>query len=316
MLREISARIIGTLLAAIALSSLATNVYASTGAGTGILDTSEDKFGIMKVHPTAEGGREWFIDMENPKDGIFDPRTAIERQRDGSWRVSGEDNGKYQVRMNVYSPKPEQEWKNVEITGYAKVVRTLGHSPNDNSDLDNVLQWYGRSGEKHSDSNPCDGTSIKGRLHLDGRVGWKKEIWHSGGYTDERGTNRATEPLVMNYNSEGGYYYEGKWIGFKVVIYNIQNDTAVKMEAYIDEDATNEWKKVSELVDDGGWYADSKKFTQKDCNKERDHVLTEARPIVAFRSDKIEWDFKDLSVREIEPPVDVSSIPQFSFFGQ
>lgn len=252
--------------------------------------------------------------MDKPADGIFDPRASIEKEPDGSWRVSGHDNGKYQVRMNVYTPKGEEEWKNVEITGYAKVVRTVGHAPHE-SDIDNVLQWYGRSGTEHSDSNPCEGTSIKGRIHLDGQVGWKKEIWHAGGYTSERGVEKATDLLVSNQNSEGRYY-NGTWFGFKVIIYNIDSDSAVKMELYVDEHATNSWRKVSELVDDGGWYADAKKFGKADCGRSRDEVLTEAAPVVAFRSDDIVWDFKDLSVREIELPVQDSSILQSSFFSQ
>jgi hypothetical protein len=31
--------------------------------------------------------------------------------------VSREDNGKNQVRMNVYTPEAEEEWQNVEIIG-------------------------------------------------------------------------------------------------------------------------------------------------------------------------------------------------------
>jgi hypothetical protein len=312
VLEKTSTKIIGTAFAAVIFASLSGSAYATIG---GAHAAGEDDFGITKVYPTKEGGREWFIDMDDPEDEIFDPRATIEKQSDGSWRVSGHDNGKYQVRMNVYTPEGSEEWKNVEITGYAKVFRTVGHSSGAGSDLENVLQWYARSGAEHSDSDPCDGTSIKGRLHLDGTVGWKKEIWHTGGYTDERGAIKAIEPVVDERNSKGRYY-DGTWFGFKVVIYNIENDSAVKMEAYIDEHATNEWKKVSELVDDGGWYADSKKFGKEDCDRTRDHVLTEAGQVVAFRSDKIVWDFKDLSVREIQPPVQDSSVLQFAIFPQ
>jgi hypothetical protein len=98
------------------------------------------------------------------------------------------------------------------------------------------------------------------------------------------------------------------------VIYNIENDSAVKMESYIDEHAANERKKVNEPVDDGGWYADSKKFGKVDCDRARDQVLTEAGQVVAFRSDDIVWDFKDLSVKEIEPPTQDSSVLQFANF--
>lgn len=308
MPEEKSARIIWVSLAIMVVASLAGSAHAVIG---GAVAAGEDRFGITKVFPTVEGGREWFIDMDEPEDGTFDPRTAIEKQEDGSWRVSGHDNGKYQVRMNVYTPEGAEEWKNVEITGYAKIVRTTGHSSSAGSDLENVLQWYARSGEEHSDSDPCEGTSIKGRLHLDGSVGWKKEIWHTGGYTDERGVRKAVDPLLTEQNSKGRYY-DGGWFGFKVIIYNIDNDSAVKMEAYIDEHATDEWEKVSELVDDGGWYADKKKFGSENCGNARDHVLTEAGPVVAFRSDDFVWDFKDLSVREIGPTVQELSILQFS----
>jgi hypothetical protein len=31
-----------------------------------------DKFGIKKIYPTIEGGREWFVDMDNPfVDNLF-----------------------------------------------------------------------------------------------------------------------------------------------------------------------------------------------------------------------------------------------------
>ncbi len=276
----------------------------------------EDKFGASMVYPTKEGGREWFIDMDDPKDGTFDPRAKIARQEDGSWRISGQDNGKDQVRMNVYTPEGAEEWKNVEITAYARIVETLGHESYADSDLDNILQWYARSGEHHSESKPCDGTSIKGRLHLDGTVGWKKELWHTGGYTEESGISKASGKPLVERHDEKGRYYEGRWFGFKVVIYNADNGGAVRMEAYIDEHADNSWRKVSELVDDGGWSAASaKEFEKADCDKARDHVLTESGPVVAFRSDKIVWDFKNLSVREIEPAAqEPQAWPAFSAY--
>jgi hypothetical protein len=93
-----------------------------------------------------------------------------------------------------HTPKGSEEWKNVEITGYAKVVRTAQNLSDADSDLENFMQWYARSERKeHSDSNPCEGTLIKGRLHPDGTVGWKKEIWHAGGYTDQDGSDKVVQ---------------------------------------------------------------------------------------------------------------------------
>jgi hypothetical protein len=64
MLEEKSARIIGSALAAIIFISLSGSAYASVG---GALAAGEDGFGLTKVYPTKEGGREWFVDMDDPR---------------------------------------------------------------------------------------------------------------------------------------------------------------------------------------------------------------------------------------------------------
>jgi hypothetical protein len=76
------------------------------------------------------------------------------------------------------------------------------------------------------------------------------------------------------------------------------------MESYLDENANNNWRKVTELVDNGGWYADypDSVFYSVDCNRSKDYVVTNSGPIVTFRSDNIIWQFKELSVREIIVP--------------
>jgi hypothetical protein len=88
-------------------------------------------------------------------------------------------------------------------------------------------------------------------------------------------------------------------------MYNINNNsTAVKLESYLDDKNNNEWRKVTNLVDDGGWYANSsdKEFYSVDCGRPKDYIIANGGPIVTFRSDNTIWDFKNLSVREISPP--------------
>jgi len=191
--------------------------------------------------------------------------------------------------MNVITPPGQDEWKNVEMTGYVKVIDTVPEASS--SPEAAAIDWYARGG-RHSDSVPCEGTSLKGVLRINGLSGWQKEIWHTGGYTKTRAVVNATDPIL------------DKWIGWKVVIYNINNDTAVKMESYLDENANNDWRKVTELVDNGGWYADypDSVFYSVDCNRSKDYIITNSGPIVTFRSDNIIWQFKELSVREIYPP--------------
>jgi hypothetical protein len=245
-------------------------------------------FKIKEIYHTKLGGREWFIDMKNPaKDGIFDPGSSIEKQSDGSWRINGnfKSDGKNedQVRMAVGTRKGEEQWKNLEITGYARILSASSGS----DDLD----WYARGGTHRSDV-PCEGTAIKGTISVDGEVSWLKEIWHTGGYTRPKDVHKVTDSIL------------NRWIGWKVIMYNIHNNKTVKMEAYLDNNDDNHWKKVSDLVDDGGWYARSsnEEFYSTNCNKPKDYVITNSGPYVTFRSDNMDWEFADLSVREIEPP--------------
>ncbi len=245
-------------------------------------------FKIKEIYPTKSGGREWFIDMANPKaDKLFDPGSPIYKQPDGSWQIGGKDGSKNeedQVRMKIGTSEDEPEWKNVEITGYAKVL--WADSPSDHID------WYARGG-KHSSSVPCEGSALKGWISTEGTVSWIKEIWHTGGYTKARDTHKVTGSIV------------NRWIGWKVVMYNINNNKAVKMESYIDDNDNNIWKKVSEIVDNGGWFAKSSdiEFYSADCGRAKDYVITNSGPLVTFRSDNMMWDFSDLSVREIQPPM-------------
>jgi hypothetical protein len=227
------------------------------------LYTIQITFEPKEIYPTKQGGREWYLDINNPlEDEIFAPGTKITKLQDGSWLVGeGSSNGNYQVRMNAITPLGQDEWKNVEITGYVKVIDTASDD-DDAASPEGAINWYARGG-RHSDSVPCEGTSLKGISRINGLAGWQKGIWHTGGYTKTRAVVNVTDPILH------------KWIGWKVVIYNINNDTAVKMESYLDENANNNWRKVTELVDNGGWYADypDSVFYSVDCNRPKDYVL-------------------------------------------
>jgi hypothetical protein len=249
-----------------------------------------DKFGIREIYPTKPGGREWFINMGNPlSDGIFDPQSNISRQTDGSWRIGGKQTaGKFydEVRMNVNTPLVAQNWKNVEITGYAR-INAIDTKYNYTPNYD--LTWYARGG-RHNSHTPCEGTAYMGGIYADGHVGWKKEIWFTGGYTNERDYIKVTDSIIK------------RWIGWKVIMYNIENDSAVKLESYLDNNGTNNWTKVTDLLDNGGWYAKTSDsvFNSAHCDKPKDYIITNGGPIATFRSDDMVWDFRDLSVREIQ----------------
>ena len=245
-----------------------------------------DKFGIREIYPTKENGREWYVNMENPKDDqnfsiTFNPN--LTRQVDGSWRISVPV-----VRMNVKTLEGESNWKNVEMTGYVKIVSVIENSSN--KVIENDLTWYARGG-KHNPEFPCEATAYMGGLYDNGKVGWKKELWFVGGYTDEKQSNKVTNSLV------------NRWIGWKVVIYNVNNNSEVKLESYLDNTNSNYWVKVTNLVDDGGWYAKmpDSNFFAPGCYKDKDSIITNSGSTATFRSDNLIWDFKNLSIREIDP---------------
>jgi hypothetical protein len=270
-----------------------------------------DKFGITEIYPTKpNGGREWYINMSSPlNDKSFSLSGGSEKtsnsslanatssngqiikQPDGSYQVYGvRKTGKYDfsARMNVNTSDTNtaQWWKNIEMTGYTKVLSA--------SSIDAALDWYAR-GRMHTSSSPCEGIAYHAGLRADGSVYWQKEIWHTGGYTDFRSNITATHSLL------------GRWVGFKAVMFNINNDSAVRLQSYLDDAATNHWRKVADVVDNGGWYADTPNdlFYSANCGRSKDYIVTNPGPIATFRSDNMIWDFKDLSIREIQAPSEV-----------
>lgn len=292
-LRFLSLLLLGTYLLVFFLISEAESVDKSI--------ENLDKYDVTKIYPTKDNGREWYFNEADPwKDHVFYSDADLKKQSTHTWRASGEEksgDSRGQVRLNIGTLEGEEEWKNVEITGYAKVIRTTGHDKYRASDIENIFQWYARGGY-HNNDYPCSGTSIKGRIHLNGEVGWVKELWHNGGYTTEIGINKMTPSLVENVDDKGRYY-DGRWFGFKVIIFNVNEDKEVKMEMYLDEKANNQWKKISSLTDNGNWTSNSERFHDVDCGRERNHIINNSGPVVAFRSDYIVWNFKNLSVREI-----------------
>ncbi|HET7285734.1 MAG TPA: hypothetical protein VFI70_13710 [Nitrososphaeraceae archaeon] len=258
-----------------------------------------NKFKIKEIYPTKQGGREWYINMDNPKaDPIFTIVSNIPITRNGddnSWFIANSA-----IRMSVITPPGAGAWKNVEMTGYLKVASIasttsiFGSNNNNNEESASIsdIDWRARGG-RHNSNVPCEGTALNGGMYTNGTVAWKKEIWHTGGYTDARGTGKATNSIL------------DRWIGWKVVMYNINNgNQAVKMESYLDDKDNNNWRKVNDVVDNGGWYAKSsdKVFYSADCGRPKDYIITNGGPIATFRADNVAMYFKDLSIREIQPP--------------
>jgi hypothetical protein len=276
-----------------AVATISITVSTSTpppAAGT-------DKFGIKKLYPTKSGGEEWYMNMANPQgDSRFNPQNTITKNSDGSWKMKSS-----KVRMGVYTSSgyssskiptidhskilakgymmAPNDWKNFEMTMYTKVNK---------AGSDDNFAPYGRGGRHTGGGYPegCEGSAYKGDIFFSGKVRFAKEQWH-------------VSYVFTDYKS-GTSSIKGKWIGFKYVLYNFQlnGKTAVKMELYLDKNNDGNFVKVDESVDKGGWGN-----TGGECNGAPDQIITWGGPIATFRWDTAtDVDFKNLSVREIQPP--------------
>ncbi len=257
---------------------------------------TNDKFGIKKIYSTKPGGEEWIMNMQDPNN---DPRSkppSMAKNSDGSWRVSSD-----QVRYGVYTSagyKPDDvekdhgviasrgymqspnDWKNVEMTGKVKF---------NSGDSGENWAWYARGGRHTGSGNPdgCEGSSLKGDLrYTDGTVRWAKGQWHVS--------------YVFSSWKNSPASADGKFVGFKAMMYNtvIDGETAVKLELWVDPSNDNNWQKAYDFIDQGGWGSDG-----GECNGEPDQIISWGGPVASFRWDGANSvDIKNLSVREIVPP--------------
>ena len=121
--------------------------------------------------------------MQDPFDDeilSFNSDITLDQHSDNTWRVNSS-----KVRLRVDTLPGQEEWKNVEMTGYVRMISsTLTAGSNEFSDqdegsedgdsLDPHLTWRARGG-RHNDMVPCEGTALNGGLYFDGKVSWKRK---------------------------------------------------------------------------------------------------------------------------------------------
>src|SRR5215216_410229 len=234
-----------------------------------------DKFGIDELYPTADGGPVWFLNNEQPEeddDFLLTSANGIQLHDEGSdvFALDAET-GTQKHGVRIHADSPDGEWKNVEMTGYFKL-----QAGNDQFTL------IGRQGPTYNDDGGCGAYGYYGLLSANGDAYFKKKLWHHGGYTDRT----AVEGNVVNN-------LDDRWVGIKLVVYGL-DDGDVKLELWVDDgDETNNWKKVTEYVDDGQW-----KVAGSDCDRDSDDIIDDGTR-GGFRVDDSEFEFKKLSIREI-----------------
>jgi hypothetical protein len=243
--------------------------------------TYSDKFGIEEIYPVANNGPVWYINSEDPQsDDNFYFRSSEdieleEEEEEGDqeeFRMDAETGTeRHGVRIHVDSPNGE--WKNVEMSGYFKLL--------DGQDEFTLIARHGPS--YHGDGG-CDAYGYYGMLSAEGDAFFKKKTYHHGGGYTER------TAVAENVVSE----LQDRWIGIKFMVYDVDNGDA-KLELWIDDgDERNHWKKVTEYIDDGEWETD-----ESHCDRSDDYII-DSGTRATFRIDDSEFEFKKLSVKEIE----------------
>ena len=242
-----------------------------------------DKFGIEQLYPTAGDGPVWFLNNEDPEDDDNFLMTSAEdieleeeeeeEEEDSDAFSLDAETGTQRHGVRIHADSPDDEWKNVEMTGYFRL-----QEGNDQFTL------VARQGPTYNDDGGCGAYGYYGMLSAIGDAYFKKKLFHHGGYTDRT----AVEENVVDD-------LEDRWVGIKLVVYDLDDDDEdVKLELWVDDgDEENNWKKVTEHVDDGDW-----ETNDSDCDRDGDETIEDGTR-GGFRVDDSEFEFKNLSIREI-----------------
>lgn len=255
-----------------------------------------DQFGIKLIYPTKASGVTWFFDSSKVNnDSRFSGATLSGNQNDGWTPGSGNsriktltpagydenalpanhDHLMCQTRGYFYSSGDWADTEQTEHVRWLSASSTTGHT------------MYCRGG-RHTSSHFCPGFAYKLDSREDGSFRFGKEQYHTQ-YTWHAWKNIFPEGFITH-----------GWFGQKMIAYNTDignGRIGVKLELWIDKDLTNDWEKVLEDLDQGGW-GDS-----DDCGSEtpKDIIGTWKGPEVVYRFDDLgDIRIKNMSVREIE----------------
>lgn len=200
--------------------------------------SSNDAFGVHKVYPSVRGGMSWESNWEAGGALFDDP-----------WLQQGSNDVRYEInegvlgitgqtsRIYVREPLKERQWRDVEVTVYAKRVADDGIPYS--GIVTGVRINHGVTGPL--DANPCDSRGLTARLRFDGSADFGKETAHPD--------TVATDSVPV--------FPEGlpfdQWIGYKHVVYDIPGGTRQELWMDLTEGKNGgDWKLVDAHQDLGG----------------------------------------------------------------
>ncbi|WP_299255303.1 T9SS type A sorting domain-containing protein [uncultured Cytophaga sp.] len=284
-----------------------------------------DVFGIAQFYPSATGTREWnSVHWNNGIDRTIKYQSDASDPTDWTEDHSGGTNGfhidgagvmnmsgsspRFHINSTRTSKVSAQLFLNTEFTAY---YRRIGPTGKDFGGMI-VGARSGPLGHASGGGDNCDATTYYSRFRLDGTWDFEKELKHpTSDYWSGSGFHKQ-DPLW-----NGNTLPENKWIGMKYIVTNIENNTKVKLEVYIDSTSNGNptnggnWVKVGEVIDAGNWSAASSAITGCSYTDQKTIILVGHGTFLLRTDSDIAGDgaeYKMVSIREIDPTV-ASSFP-------
>lgn len=157
-----------------------------------------------------------------------------------------------------------RDWRNTELKIYFDAE----------TGSNNLILYMGGEG-----ISPCSGFAYEAFFSSDGTVGLQKRMYH-GNVTPIKVINNGPLPAGMK--------------GVALCRFNIHNNSAVRLECWVDKGTNGQWKRVLFVVDDGFTYGKN----GSKCGGPDRIAGTFGFPIVGFKAN-FSYNYEKMSAREI-----------------
>jgi len=199
-----------------------------------------------------------------------------------------------------------QSFLNTEATGYYRRLTTGGAA----WDGMEMQVRTGPLSHASAGGNVCDATGLASRFRDDGKWDWEKELKHP-----------SSTVFSTKYNFDTPLFGQGtiplnRWIGMKFIVFNVDNNTRVKLETYIDSvsDVTNgppqqggHWELVGSMIDSGSNWPGGDISGCPDLSQAM--AVTVGHGTMLLRTDGEACTWKMVSFREIDPNMPTEAKP-------
>lgn len=269
-----------------------------------------DTFGITQMYPSKSGSRAWVSTHWNNtpsrsikySDDDFDPTGWTEDHSSASdgFRIDGKgtmtmsgDGPRFHINSLDTAKDVSQFFRDIEFTAYYMRQGTTGKNWGGMV----VGLRSGSLGHASSGGNDCDATTYYARFRNDGKWDFEKELKHPGS-TYWSGSGYSTQDALWN----GKPLPVNRWIGMKFIAFNIENDSKVKLDLYIDSVSNGNpanggaWQKVGTVIDSGSWPSGD----VSGCTYTQNSIILKGNGTILMRTDGDTAVYKSVSVREVD----------------